>query len=415
MSNFVDECNINVQGGDGGAGCVSFRREAHVSKGGPDGGDGGSGGSIWLVADHNSASLLAFRDHPHRKGKSGKHGSGAKKHGPSQPDLEVSVPEGTMIYDFDGNQLADLANHGDRFLAAAGGVGGKGNARFLSNKRRAPAFAEQGEEGEERWLRLELKLVADVALVGFPNVGKSTLISRISAAKPKIANYPFTTLEPNLGVVRIIEDDFEMVVADIPGLIEGAAEGKGLGHQFLRHVERARVLCILLDLAPWDGVSPEEQEAALLKELEAYQPDLIDRPRLVIASKADMAPDADYEGLTISSITGEGIPQLTGKLADLVREARAAEEELGESTIVIHRPVSEAVVVERIGDSVYEVHSRQALRAVRLSDLTDPAALEHAQQRLESLGVNKALRNAGAREGDVIHIGDLSFEYEEDM
>ena len=415
MSNFVDECNINVQGGDGGAGCVSFRREAHVSKGGPDGGDGGSGGSIWLVADHNSASLLAFRDHPHRKGKSGKHGSGAKKHGPSQPDLEVSVPEGTMIYDFDGNQLADLANHGDRFLAAAGGVGGKGNARFLSNKRRAPAFAEQGEEGEERWLRLELKLVADVALVGFPNVGKSTLISRISAAKPKIANYPFTTLEPNLGVVRIIEDDFEMVVADIPGLIEGAAEGKGLGHQFLRHVERARVLCILLDLAPWDGVSPEEQEAALLKELEAYQPDLIDRPRLVIASKADMAPDADYEGLTISSITGEGIPQLTGNLADLVREARAAEEELGESTIVIHRPVSEAVVVERIGDSVYEVHSRQALRAVRLSDLTDPAALEHAQQRLESLGVNKALRNAGAREGDVIHIGDLSFEYEEDM
>ena len=415
MSNFVDECNINVQGGDGGAGCVSFRREAHVSKGGPDGGDGGSGGSIWLVADHNSASLLAFRDHPHRKGKSGKHGSGAKKHGPSQPDLEVSVPEGTMIYDFDGNQLADLANHGDRFLAAAGGVGGKGNARFLSNKRRAPAFAEQGEEGEERWLRLELKLVADVALVGFPNVGKSTLISRISAAKPKIANYPFTTLEPNLGVVRIIEDDFEMVVADIPGLIEGAAEGKGLGHQFLRHVERARVLCILLDLAPWDGVSPEEQEAALLKELEAYQPDLIDRPRLVIASKADMAPDADYEGLTISAITGEGIPQLTGKLADLVREARAAEEELGESTIVIHRPVSEAVVVERIGDSVYEVHSRQALRAVRLSDLTDPAALEHAQQRLESLGVNKALRNAGAREGDVIHIGDLSFEYEEDM
>ena len=415
MSNFVDECNINVQGGDGGAGCVSFRREAHVSKGGPDGGDGGSGGSIWLVADHNSASLLAFRDHPHRKGKSGKHGSGAKKHGPSQPDLEVSVPEGTMIYDFDGNQLADLANHGDRFLAAAGGVGGKGNARFLSNKRRAPAFAEQGEEGEERWLRLELKLVADVALVGFPNVGKSTLISRISAAKPKIANYPFTTLEPNLGVVRIIEDDFEMVVADIPGLIEGAAEGKGLGHQFLRHVERARVLCILLDLAPWDGVSPEEQEAALLKELEAYQPDLIDRPRLVIASKADMAPDADYEGLTISAITGEGIPQLTGKLADLVREARAAEEELGESTIVIHRPVSEAVVVERIADSVYEVHSRQALRAVRLSDLTDPAALEHAQQRLESLGVNKALRNAGAREGDVIHIGDLSFEYEEDM
>ena len=205
--NFVDECNINVEGGDGGAGCVSFRREAHVSRGGPDGGDGGTGGSIWLVADHNSASLLAFRDHPHRKAKSGKHGTSKKKHGTSAADIEVHVPEGTVIYDFDGNQLADLTRHGDRFLAAEGGIGGKGNARFLSNQRRAPAFAEQGEVGQERWLRLELKLVADVALVGFPNVGKSTLISRISAAKPKIANYPFTTLEPNLGVVRIEDDD----------------------------------------------------------------------------------------------------------------------------------------------------------------------------------------------------------------
>lgn len=415
QSNFVDECNINVKGGNGGAGCVSFRREAHVSKGGPDGGDGGNGGSIWLVADHNSASLLAFRDHPHRKATSGKHGSGKKKHGASEPDLEVAVPEGTIVYDFDGNELADLAHHGDRFLAAAGGEGGKGNARFLSNKRRAPAFAEQGEEGEERWLRLELKLVADVALVGFPNVGKSTLISRISRAKPKIANYPFTTLEPNLGVVRIEEDDFEMVVADIPGLIEGAAEGKGLGHQFLRHVERARVLCVLLDLAPWDGVSPEEQEAALLSELEAYQPDLLDRPRIVIGSKADMAPESDFDGLTISSVTGEGLQQLVGRLADLVREARQVEAEAGETTIVIHRPVSETIDVERIADNEYVVNGRQALRAVRLSDLTDPDALAHAQNRLESIGVNRALRKAGAREGDVVHIGDLSFEYEEDL
>ena len=290
-SNFVDECNINVTGGDGGAGCVAFRREAHVSKGGPAGGDGGDGGSIWMVADHNVASLLSFRDHPHRKGESGKHGSGNKRHGRSAEDLLVSVPIGTTVYDFDGNMLADLARDGARWLAAAGGEGGKGNARFLSNKRRAPAFAEQGEVGEERWLRLELKLLADVALVGFPNVGKSTLISRISAAKPKIADYPFTTLEPNLGVVRLDAEDFEMVVADIPGLIEGAADGKGLGHQFLRHVERARVLAVLLDLAGWDEVSPADQERSLLAELGAYQPDLLERPRIIVGSRADIAPD----------------------------------------------------------------------------------------------------------------------------
>lgn len=417
MSNFVDECNINVEGGNGGAGCVSFRREAHVSKGGPDGGDGGNGGSIWLVADHNSASLLAFRDHPHRKAKSGKHGSGKKKHGSSADDVAVNVPEGTIIYDFDGNQLADLKHHGDRFLAAEGGTGGKGNAKFLSNNRRAPAFAEQGEEGEERWLRLELKLVADVALVGFPNVGKSTLISRISAAKPKIANYPFTTLEPNLGVVRIDDDDdeFEMVVADIPGLIEGAAEGKGLGHQFLRHVERARVLLIMLDLAPWEAVSPAEQEAALLHELGAYQPDLLERPRIVMGSKADMTTDGpDYDGLNISSVTGAGIPQLLGMMADAVRAVRAEQAEIDDTEIVIHRPVAEVISVERIAEDQYVVHGRAALRAVRLSDLAEPGALEHAQNRLDSLGVNKALRSAGAREGDLVHIGDLSFAYEED-
>lgn len=415
--NFVDECNINVEGGNGGAGCVSFRREAHVSKGGPDGGDGGNGGSIWLVADHNSASLLSFRDHPHRKARPGKHGSSKKKHGSSAEDIEVMVPEGTVVYDFDGNQLADLPRHGDRFLAAEGGIGGKGNARFLSNKRRAPAFAEQGEVGQERWLRLELKLVADVALVGFPNVGKSTLISRISAAKPKIANYPFTTLEPNLGVVQIEDDekDFEMVVADIPGLIEGAAEGKGLGHQFLRHVERARVLLILLDLAPWDEVSPEEQEAALLHELGAYQPDLLARPRIVVGSKADIASETtDFDGLQISAITGEGLPKLVGLMADAVKEVRAEQAEIDETEIVIHRPVAETISVERVAEDQYVVHGRAALRAVRLSDLTDPGAIEHAQKRLDSLGVNKALRAAGAREGDHVHIGDLSFEYEDD-
>src|SRR6478609_6333905 len=284
MAGFVDECQVNVRGGDGGAGSISFRREAHVPRGGPDGGDGGSGGDVWFVADHNVASLLAFRDHPHRTARKGTHGQGKRKHGSSGDDLTVTVPEGTVVKDRDGTILADLVRHGDRWLAAAGGVGGKGNARFLSNRRRAPGFAEQGELGEERWVWLELKLMADVALVGFPNVGKSTLISRISAARPKIADYPFTTLVPNLGVVRINEGD-EIVVADIPGLIEGAAEGRGLGHRFLRHVERARALAVLIDLAPTAPHGPAEQERILLAELGEYRPELLERPRIVVGSK----------------------------------------------------------------------------------------------------------------------------------
>src|SRR3954465_1950368 len=277
MPGFVAECGLHVKAGDGGAGSGAFRREAPLPRGGPAGGDGGSGGDVWLVADRNVASLLAFRDHPHRRATNGVHGQGKKKHGHGGDDLEITVPEGTVITDEDGQVLADLAHAGDRWLAAAGGRGGRGNTRFLSNRRRAPSFAEQGEAGQERWLRLELKLMADVALVGFPNVGKSTLISRISAAKPKIADYPFTTLEPNLGVVRT-DDDVEFVVADIPGLIEGASEGKGLGHQFLRHIERARVLALLIDLAADSAqATPAEQQRILLDELGRYRPELLSR------------------------------------------------------------------------------------------------------------------------------------------
>lgn len=412
MSSFVDECNINVKAGDGGAGCVSFRREAHVAKGGPDGGDGGDGGSIWFVADRNVASLLAFRDHPHRKGENGTHGSGQNRHGGRGTDLEVKVPVGTVVLDHDTREpLADLVNHGDRWLAAQAGVGGRGNARFLSNRRRAPAFAEQGEHGEEKWLRLELKLLADVAIVGFPNVGKSTLISRLSAAKPKIADYPFTTLEPNLGVVRT-DDGFEMVLADIPGLIEGASDGKGLGHRFLRHVERARALLVLLDLAPYDGVTPDEQLRVLLGELGAYRPDLLDRPRLVVGSRVDMAPDHTFDGPTISSVTGEGIPDLLGSLVRMVAAAREDEPEVESTTV--HHPVSSEIRITRHDDGSWEVLGRAARRAVALSDLTDEQALEFAQHRLKQLGVDTALARAGVSVGDEVRIGDLVFEYEED-
>lgn len=414
MSGFVDEAQLHVKAGDGGAGAVAFRREAHVAKGGPDGGDGGPGGNVWLVASNDVASLLGFRDHPHRQATSGTHGSGKSRHGHGGSDMEVPVPVGTIARTLDGEILVDLAGHGDRWRAAAGGQGGRGNSRFLSNRRRAPSFAEQGEVGEERWLNLELRLIADVALVGLPNAGKSTLISRISAARPKIADYPFTTLEPHLGVVR--SDDYEYVVADIPGLIEGASEGRGLGHRFLRHVERARLLVILVDLASVEEIPPQRQEAVLLAELGKYQPELLTRPRLLVGSKVDQAEAAgvvsDWAGLRISAITGHGIPELVGTLAAMVTEARAAAAAAAADTFVIHRPVPEGVVVERGPDGSFVVLGRPALRAVALSDLNNATALAYAQGRLRRLGVDRALARAGARNGDLVRIGTFEFEYE---
>tara|TARA_B110000263_G_scaffold58126_1_gene49656 strand:- start:397 stop:1632 length:1236 start_codon:yes stop_codon:yes gene_type:complete len=410
MAGFVDECNLHAKGGDGGAGCVSFRREAHVARGGPDGGDGGTGGDVWVVADRNVSSLLAFQDFPFRRGDDGTHGQGKKKHGKNGEDLVVKVPEGTIVRDFDGEILADLVGAGDRWLAAAGGRGGRGNSRFLSNKRRAPAFAEQAEIGEERWLRLELKLMADVALVGFPNAGKSTLISRVSAAKPKVASYPFTTLSPHLGVVRL-DSDFEMVIADIPGLIEGAATGKGLGHQFLRHVDRARVLLILVDLAEVEGRTPETQEEILIRELTEYDANLSNRPRMVVGTKSDVASLA-WSGSTISSVTGQGVDALIGQLRQLVEKARTSDDQ--PTQYVVHRPALEGIEVVRHDNGSFEVLGRQALRAVALSDLTNVDAMSHAQERLTQLRVPRALARAGAVEGDVVIIGTFQFEYEPD-
>jgi GTPase len=413
MSGFVDEAQLHVKAGDGGAGAISVRREAHVAKGGPDGGDGGGGGDVWLVADRDTASLLGFKDHPHRRAVDGTHGMGKGRHGRTGADIEVPVPEGTVVRSLDGATLADVAEAGQRWLAAKGGQGGRGNARFLSNNRRAPSFAEQGEVGEERWFNLELKLMADVALVGFPNAGKSTLISRISAAKPKIAAYPFTTLEPHLGVVR--SADHEFVVADIPGLIEGASEGRGLGHQFLRHIERARVLVLLLDLASDDDRSPAAQEGTLLEELRRYRPELLRRPRLVVGSKADAAspaPSDGWPGARISAVTGEGLPALLGRLGSLVDEARAAVPAAVE--FVIHRPEPAGLLVARDDDGAFVVRGRPAERAVALSDLTNTQALAFAQKRLRQLGVDRALSRAGARPGDVVRIGTFEFEYESD-
>jgi GTP-binding protein len=436
MSGFVDEAQLHVKAGDGGAGAVAFRREAHVDKGGPDGGDGGRGGNVWLVASHNQSSLLGFRDHPHRRAGDGGHGGGKKKHGARGDDLEVPVPVGTRAKGPDGDLLVDLINVGDRWLAGEGGRGGRGNASFLSNRRRAPAFAEQGEKGHEQWYDLELALVADVALVGLPNVGKSTLISRISAAKPKIADYPFTTLEPHLGVVRA-RDESNFTVADIPGLVEGAAEGKGLGHRFLRHITRSRVLVVLVELDPVTGISPAEQLRVLLDELDRYQPDLLDRPRVVVGSKADMVgmvgtvDMADMVGtgdtvegsddensfapdLVISAVTGQGLRELVGRLTQLVAEARPLQPE-EETTIVIHRPMPEGFAVEPLETGVFRVVGRVAERAVALNDLTTDEAADYVQGRLRRIGVDRALARAGARDGDVVHIGELSFVWYRDQ
>jgi GTP-binding protein len=334
---FVDETRITVKGGDGGNGCLSFRREKFVPKGGPDGGDGGDGGSVILVADPELNTLLPFRYETIFKAERGRHGEGANRTGRSGSDLTVKVPVGTLVLDVSGEvALGDLALAGDRLVVARGGHGGRGNARFASSTNRAPRRHEPGIEGEERILRLELKLLADVGLVGFPNAGKSTLLSRISAARPKIADYPFTTLAPMLGVAYA-GGDRTIVVADIPGLIEGAHAGAGLGDRFLRHVERCRVLLHLVDPTSYRG-SVEDAIDAIDRELASYAPELADKPQILVLTKKDALQDeepvaearlaAERRGRklhVVSAVTGEGLPALLGAAADAVAAVRDEE------------------------------------------------------------------------------------------
>ena len=325
---FVDEVEIHVVAGDGGNGCLAFRREKYVPRGGPSGGDGGHGGSIFVVASPHTNTLINYRFHPEFDAERGQHGMGSNCTGHNGEDLELAVPIGTFVYEGTGDpeqpwrRLADLAREGDRVLVAQGGHGGRGNARFASSTNRAPRRTEPGRPGEEKQLRLELKLLADVGLVGFPNAGKSTLIARISAARPKIADYPFTTLTPNLGVVRL-SDDRSFVVADVPGLIEGAHRGSGLGHQFLRHLERTKVLVHLVDISSASGRDPVIDLETVRRELELFQPALAAKPQIVAANKMDAVDEPDRVraleeraaalGLPffrISGVTGEGVPAL---------------------------------------------------------------------------------------------------------
>ncbi len=414
---FVDRLTLYARGGDGGAGVASFRRAKGRPRGKPDGGSGGQGGDVYLVADPHMASLLEYRRRPHRRAGSGAHGRGDLQHGRGGEDLYLPVPLGTVVHDEDGAVLADLVEAGQQLRVARGGRGGRGNAAFTGPAHKAPAFAEQGEYGEQRAVELEIKLLADAALVGFPNAGKSTLISRVSAAHPKIADYPFTTLEPHLGVVTV--DDREFVLADIPGLVEGAADGRGLGHDFLRHTERARVLVILLDPSPLQETGIADQHSVLIGELESHAAALAMRPRIVAVNKADLGPvgagaienQVDGPVHVVSAVTGEGLDGLMHAVADLVGEAeRAAPEREG---FVLHRPVAPGFEIDRDGDE-WVVRGRAAERAVGLADLTVPEAADFAARRLARLGVDDALRAAGAAPGDDVRIGDLVFEFHGD-
>lgn len=427
---FVDEVSIHVKAGDGGDGATSFRREKHVPRGGPDGGDGGRGGSVVMVADPNLTTLIDFRYKREYKAGRGENGSGNQKHGANGADVELRVPVGTLVTDTPtGETVADFVRPWQRETVARGGIGGRGNARFATSTHQTPRFSEKGEPAEERDLRLELKLLADVGLIGFPNVGKSTLIARISAAKPKIADYPFTTLVPNLGVVRV--DDHSFVVADIPGLIEGAHTGAGLGHQFLRHVERTRLLVHLIDASGLSGREPWEDFQTVNRELAAYSERLAERPQLVALNKADM-PDAaplvaelrprlEAEGYTvfpISALTGEGVQPLlyaiSERLKELPLEAPPAEVEVVRFT----GPEEEGWEVELLEEAgkdgeprTWLVRGKRIERLVAMTDLENEAGVRRLQRLLERMGVVGRLRDMGAVDGDTVRIGATEFDF----
>ncbi|MCA1571609.1 MAG: GTPase ObgE [Actinomycetota bacterium] len=413
---FVDEATIEVAAGAGGNGIVAFHHEPYKPDGGPDGGDGGDGGSVILRADTSVATLLDVRDHPHVKADRGMHGQGKRRHGARGKDRVVLVPPGTVVHDEDGVLIADLASPGIEVVVARGGRGGRGNARFATSTRRAPAFAENGEPGEARRLRLELRLLADVGLIGFPNAGKSTLIARISAARPKIGDYPFTTLTPNLGVVT--HEGGSYVVADIPGLVPGAHLGKGLGDRFLRHIRRAAVLVFVVDLAASER-DPALDVDVLRGELEAFDAELAARPSLIVLNKIDAARERLEDvrrrvpqGLAISAVTGAGVDALLYELVATVSAARAdAPHPLSYVRTVVR---DEPITVAREGPA-WRVRGRRPERAVATTDMDNDDAVVRLQRRLRSMGVERSLDRAGAKEGDEVWIGSVSFEFQPDL
>ncbi len=422
---FVDEVIISVKAGDGGNGCMAFRREKFVPRGGPSGGDGGRGGDVTLVASPHHNTLLHFRFNPEHKAERGRHGEGSNRSGRAGASIELPVPVGTIAWDAgSGRQLHDFTVPGERFTIAHGGRGGRGNQHFATSTHQAPTRHEPGKPGDELRVRLELKLLADAGLVGFPNAGKSTFISRISAARPKVAYYPFTTLEPVLGVVRA-DEERSFVVSDLPGLIEGAHAGKGLGLRFLRHVERTVVLLHMLDVSAAAEARPARALEVVLKELASYSTRLLDRPCLVAGNKLDAADperlreareaseSRGWEFFPISAVSGEGVPALVWRLAEMVEGAHRKEgpETPDERTVYTYDPRQElGFRVVREEEGFYVLGERVEGLVHRL-DLGNPQALAYVQGCLKKMGVEEELLRHGALEGDTVVIGDYVFDF----
>ena len=423
---FIDKARIFVKAGNGGNGAVSFRREKYVPAGGPDGGDGGRGANIIMVADTGLRTLMDFKYKKKYSAQNGEDGSKKKRAGKNGEDLILSVPEGTVIRDEKtGLIIADLKKAGDQAVVARGGYGGKGNQHFANAVRQAPAFAKSGTDGQERWITLELKMIADVGLLGFPNVGKSTFLSVVTSAKPKIANYHFTTLTPNLGVVQTRHGD-SFVIADIPGIIEGAADGVGLGHDFLRHVERTKVLVHIVDISGIEGRDPIDDFEKINEELRLYNEKLSTRPLLVVANKSDLLFDESiyenfkktmeekgYEVFKMSAATRDGVDQVIDRVSQLLNEVEEVElvsqEELYRPELDVDDEAGLKIEVDE--DGIYVVTGKELRRIMYSVNFDDMESLQFFQAQMEAKGVFDMLREAGIEDGDTVKIYELEFEF----
>ncbi|GGJ84037.1 GTPase Obg [Lentibacillus kapialis] len=423
---FVDQVKIYVKAGDGGDGIAAYRREIYVPKGGPAGGDGGNGGDVIFKVDEGLNTLMDFRYNRHYKAKRGENGMSKNKHGKNAVSLVVDVPPGTTVTDEEtGELIADLTNHEQEAVIARGGRGGRGNSRFASAKNPAPELSENGEPGQERNIKVELKLLADVGLIGFPSAGKSTLLSVVSAARPKTAEYHFTTLTPNLGVIDT-DDQRSFVIADLPGLIEGAHEGTGLGYQFLRHVERTRVLLHVIDMAGVEGRDPYDDFVKIYRELKEYDTKLIERPQIIAANKMDM-PGAEqnlrefesklkdkYPIYSISALTKEGLQKLTLAVADVLDKTPRHTEEIDKTDEkVVYRYQKEEIpfTITKDSDGSFVLSGARVEKLFKMTDFTKDESVQRFARQLRGMGVDEALRKRGASDGDIIRLNDFEFEF----